>query len=150
MIPHQRRRLTPRMPLNPDPRRRTQQTPIPTRRYVGTRKEGWPPGHPDDHPKNAPASADKPSPRDSSGLSVTPGAGSPRLRRRRADASLYEPVPGRSWWWLSIRCPWCSGTHLGRVRQEDQAGGPRRLSCGAVWVVVRRTYRRKAGPGRAA
>ena len=71
-----------------------------------------------------------------------------RRRRRRADASLYEPVPGRSWWWLSIRCPWCGGTHLGRVRREAQAAGPRRLACGPVWVVVRRTYRQR--PGRSA
>ena len=74
----------------------------------------------------------------------------PRRRRRRADASLYEPVPGRAWWWLSIRCPWCGGTHLGRVRREGQAAGPRRLACGPVMVVVRRTYRQRPGRGAAA
>ena len=72
-------------------------------------------------------------------------------QRHRASASLYEPVPGRGWWWLSIRCPWCGGVHLGRVRSEDQAPGPRRLAgCGPVQVVVRQTYRRKTAAETAA
>jgi hypothetical protein len=74
-------------------------------------------------------------------VSVRPGTR--RRRYLRADASLYEPVPGREWYWLSIRCPHCGGVHLGRVRQETKAAGPRRIPCGPVWVVVRRTYRAK-------
>ena len=69
--------------------------------------------------------------------------GTRRRQYLRADASLYEPVPGRDWYWLSIRCPHCGGVHLGRVRQEAKAAGPRRIACGPVWVVVRRTYRSK-------
>ncbi len=68
-----------------------------------------------------------------------------RARRRRrpvADASLYEPVTGRTWHWLSIRCPYCGGVHLGRVRDRSEAEGPRRTSCGAVHVIIRRTYRK--------
>jgi hypothetical protein len=114
-------------------------------------ESGWPPGLPDDHPKDAPASANEfPSLGPSSALSVTRGYVKRRVRRRQADASLYEPVPGRAGWWLSVRCPWCGGVHLGRVRHEAQAGGPRHLACGPVWVVVRRTYRRSAGHGTAA
>jgi hypothetical protein len=44
--------------------------------------------------------------------------------------------------WLSIRCPYCRGVHLGRVRHGAQADGPKRIRCGMVMVVVRRTYRR--------
>lgn len=69
--------------------------------------------------------------------------GTRRRQYLRADASLYEPVPGRDWYWLSIRCPHCGGVHLGRVRQEAKAAGPRRIACGPVWVVVRRIYRSK-------
>lgn len=67
-----------------------------------------------------------------------------RAHRRRypeASASLYQPVAGRSWWWLSIRCPKCRGVHLGRVRDESEAAGARRTTCGFLWVIVRRTYR---------
>jgi hypothetical protein len=66
-------------------------------------------------------------------------------RRRQlpvASASLYEPAAGRTWWWLSMRCPHCGSVHLGRVRAEADAPGPRRAGCGRkVFVVVRRTYR---------
>jgi hypothetical protein len=70
----------------------------------------------------------------------------PRARRSRrlpiASASLYEPAAGRTQWWLSIRCPHCGSVHLGRVRTESEAPGPRRAGCGRlVLVVVRRTYR---------
>lgn len=59
-----------------------------------------------------------------------------------ASASLYAPCAGRNWWWLSIRCPACCAVHLGRVREEDQAPGPRRAACGKrIHVIVRRTYR---------
>ena len=50
----------------------------------------------------------------------------PQGRRGRypvADASLYEPVPGRGREWLSIRCPYCHGVHLGRLRPGTDAGG---------------------------
>jgi hypothetical protein len=60
-----------------------------------------------------------------------------------ANASLYEPTPTRTWWWISLRCPHCGGSvHLGRVRHEADAAGPRRTTCGRkVWVVIRRVYR---------
>jgi hypothetical protein len=67
-----------------------------------------------------------------------------RKARKQAptvSASLYFPVNGRGWWWLSIRCPWCRGVHLGRVRDERLAAGPRRTTCGPVLVIVRRVYR---------
>jgi hypothetical protein len=64
-----------------------------------------------------------------------------RLWLPQADASKYEPVPGRGYDWLSIRCPFCQGVHLGRVRHGAVAGGPKRIPCGRVWVVVRRVYR---------
>ena len=64
-----------------------------------------------------------------------------RRPRPIASASLYYPVPGRGWYWLSIRCPYCRGTHLGRVRDETKAAGNRRVSCGPVQVIVRSTYR---------
>lgn len=71
------------------------------------------------------------------------------LRRRRqhprADASLNGPVRGRTLWSLSIRCPYCGGTHHGRVRDPGVAAGPRRLPCGPAFVVVRRTYRVRTG-----
>ena len=70
-----------------------------------------------------------------------PASARRRTRRPIASASLYHPVPGRGMYWLSIRCPYCGGTHLGRVREEAQAGGARRVSCGPVQVVVRRVYR---------
>lgn len=71
----------------------------------------------------------------------------PRQRRLPlANASLYEPAAGRTWWWISLRCPHCGSVHLGRVREEEQAGGPRRTGCGRkVWVKVRRTYRGYSG-----
>jgi hypothetical protein len=62
-----------------------------------------------------------------------------------ANASLYEPAAGRTWWWISLRCPHCGSVHLGRVRTEGEAGGPHRAGCGRmVLVVVRRTYRSHA------
>jgi hypothetical protein len=42
----------------------------------------------------------------------------------RADASLYEPVRGRGLEWLSIRCPYCAGVHLGRLRPGTEPGRP--------------------------
>jgi hypothetical protein len=63
-----------------------------------------------------------------------------RGRYPAADASLYAPVPGRAWWWLSVRCPRCRGVHLARVRDAAQAPGPRRIPCGLVRVIIRRTY----------
>lgn len=73
--------------------------------------------------------------------SVTPVHGAHPV----ASASLYEPVPGRGWVWLSIRCPYCSGVHLGRVRPGKSAGGKRKTTCGTVIVVVRRRYRAAQG-----
>jgi hypothetical protein len=78
-----------------------------------------------------------------------------RARRSRrlpiASASLYEPAAGRTQWWLSIRCPHCGSVHLGRVRTETEAPGPRRAGCGRlVLVVVRRTYRGHAAKRAAA
>jgi len=64
-----------------------------------------------------------------------------RTRLPQANASLYAPNTERSWWWLSITCPSCSSIHLGRVREADQAPGPRRAPCGKrITVRVRRTY----------
>ena len=57
-----------------------------------------------------------------------------------ADASRYEPVNGRGREWLSIRCPYCKGVHLARLRPGAKPGGPRRTPCDRVFVVVRRTY----------
>jgi hypothetical protein len=73
-------------------------------------------------------------------------ASRPRHRRLpSASASLYEPANGRTWWWLSIRCPHCGSVHLGRVRSQAEAPGPRRAGCGRmVVVIVRRTYRSHA------
>ena len=76
---------------------------------------------------------------------MRPASARRRVRRPIANASLYYPVPGRGLYWLSIRCPYCGGTHLGRVREEVRAGGNRRVSCGPVQVVVRRVYRPAAG-----
>jgi hypothetical protein len=85
---------------------------------------------------------------------VRQGADDRHATRRRAplaSASLYEPAAGRTWWWLSIRCPHCGSVHLGRVREEGEADGPRRAGCGRkVTVKVRRTYRGRRGPGAAA
>lgn len=68
-----------------------------------------------------------------------------------ANASLYEPTPTRTWWWISLRCPHCGSVHLGRVREEAQAAGLRRTGCGRrVWVIVRRTYRGRRNLGSAA
>jgi hypothetical protein len=71
-----------------------------------------------------------------------------RCRSRRiplANASLYEPAAGRTWWWISLRCPHCGSAHLGRVREQNLAGGPRRAGCGRrVWVKIRRVYRSNA------
>jgi hypothetical protein len=79
---------------------------------------------------------------DGDGIRWSPGTRPLGCRLPAASASLYEPAAGRTWWWLSIRCPHCGSVHLGRVRQEDEAPGPRRTGCGRrVWVIVRRTYR---------
>jgi hypothetical protein len=74
---------------------------------------------------------------------VVPSLGGRGLERQypRADASLYEPVPGRGLVALPIRCPRCRGVHLGRVRPGTKPGGVRRTPCGVVEVVIRRTYR---------
>ena len=68
-------------------------------------------------------------------------------RRRRypvASASLYEPACERTWWWISLRCPWCGAVHLHRVRREEDAGGVRRTGCGRrVFVKIRTVYRGK-------
>ena len=74
-----------------------------------------------------------------------PASARRRARRPIANTSLYYPVPGRGLYWLPIRCPYCRGTHLGRVREEIKAGGNRRVSCGPVQVVVRRVYRPAVG-----
>jgi hypothetical protein len=70
----------------------------------------------------------------------------------RADASLYAPVTGRGREWLSIRCPYCAGVHLSRLRPGTLPDGPRRTPCGKVFIVVRRTYAPKSQttPGAAA
>ena len=108
--------------------------------------KGWPPGHPEDHPKNAPASADE-SPGLPSALSVIRDNGKRRSRRGRypqANASLYEPSYQRTWWWISLRCPWCGSVHLHRVCREQDAGGVRRTGCGRrVFVKIRTVYRGK-------
>jgi hypothetical protein len=87
-------------------------------------------------------------------LMVRQGAGDRYAARRKAplaSASLYEPAAGRTWWWLSIRCPHCGSVHLGRVREESAADGPRRAGCGRkVTVKVRRTYRGRRDAGAAA
>ena len=63
-----------------------------------------------------------------------------------ANASLYQPVAGRTWWWISLRCPHCRGVHLARVREEADADGPRRAGCGRlVRVRVRTVYRIPGG-----
>jgi hypothetical protein len=61
-----------------------------------------------------------------------------------ASASRYKPVNGRGREWLSIRCPYCGGVHLARLRPGTAPGDPRRTPCGKVFVVVRRTYSPKA------
>ena len=148
--------LTPRNPVPgraPVHATSARRDPIHTRRFVSRDKNGWPPGHPNDHPKNAPASADKSPSGLSSVASVDRDDGGRRERRGQypqADASRYEPVPGRGRPALSIRCPYCGGVHLGRLRDGSPAGGLRRTPCGKVWVVVRRTYRSKASSRTAA
>jgi hypothetical protein len=89
------------------------------------------------------------SPMNSSATPTVKPTGVRRTAGRRrprpiASASLYYPVPGRGWYWLSIRCPYCHGTHLGRVRDQAKAAGNRRVSCGPVQVIVRSTYRPSA------
>lgn len=74
-----------------------------------------------------------------------PGAEAPeRLvldRVPAAYASLFAPCRGRSLWTLAYRCPWCSGTHFGRLREPERAEGMRRTRCGhRVWTVVVRTH----------
>jgi hypothetical protein len=71
-------------------------------------------------------------------------------RMPAASASLYQPAGRRAWWWISLRCPHCGGVHLHRVREEDQAPGPRRAGCGKkVWVVIRSVYRMRSDDGAA-
>jgi hypothetical protein len=111
---------------------------------------GRPPGK-SSRPTIAPASADQhPDQRASSAASVRVASGNRRYPL--ADASRYEPVNGRGRDALSIRCPFCKGIHLGRVRPGTEPGGPRRTPCGTVYVIIRRTYRPKteAGSGAAA
>jgi hypothetical protein len=68
-----------------------------------------------------------------------------------ASASLYEPACERTWWWISLRCPWCGPVHLHRVRQEQDADGLRRTGCGRrVFVKIRTVYRSNASSGAAA
>jgi hypothetical protein len=71
--------------------------------------------------------------------------GSRRYRYLVASASLYEPACERTWWWISLRCPWCGAVHLHRFRQEQDAEGVRRTGCGRrVYVKVRTVYRGKS------
>ena len=108
---------------------------------------GRPPGRPDDRPNLITAAAPTAKLGQTSSPIVRQGDDHGQAPQRRrwlpiASASLYEPDATRSWWWLSIRCPHCGSVHLGRVREEQDAPGPRRASCGRrVLVVVRRTYR---------
>jgi hypothetical protein len=115
---------------------------------------GRPPGRPSRRPpKNAPASAAE----EPQTLEAPPVAAIVRQGRRKhryplASASHYAPANGRSRDWLSIRCPYCAGVHLGRLQPGTVPGGPRRTPCGIVWVKVRRTYSPSADviPGTAA
>jgi hypothetical protein len=76
--------------------------------------------------------------------STADAAPHPRGRLAVASASLYAPDGRRRWTWLSIRCPYCTAVHLGRVRTPDEAEGPRRMACGRLaLVVVRRRYGRE-------
>jgi hypothetical protein len=62
-----------------------------------------------------------------------------------ASASFYEPACERTWWWISLRCPWCGSVHLHRVRHGEDAGGVRRTGCGPrVFVKIRTVYRGEA------
>jgi hypothetical protein len=71
-------------------------------------------------------------------------------RMPAASASLYQPAGRRAWWWISLRCPHCGVVHLHRVREEEQAPGPRRAGCGKkVWVVIRSVYRVHSDDGAA-
>ncbi len=68
-----------------------------------------------------------------------------------ASASLYEPACERTWWWISLRCPWCGSVHLHCVRREQDADGVWRTGCRRrVFVVIRRTYRSKTSSAAAA
>ena len=79
------------------------------------------------------------------GLAVMVRQGRRRHRYPLTSASLYEPACQRTWWWISLRCPWCGAVHLHRVRQEQDAPGVRRTGCGRrVFVKVRTVYRGKA------
>lgn len=85
------------------------------------------------------------------GLAVIVRQGRRRCRYLVASASLYEPANERTWWWISLRCPWCGSVHLHRVRHEQDAGGVRRTGCGRrMFVKVRTVYRSKANSGAAA
>jgi len=78
------------------------------------------------------------------GLAVMVRQGRRRHRYPVASASLYEPSCQRTWWWISLRCPWCGAVHLHRVRHEQDAGGVRPTGCGRrVFVKVRTVYRGK-------
>jgi hypothetical protein len=63
---------------------------------------------------------------DDAGIRWSPGTRSPGRRLTPALASLYAPAAGRTWWWLSIRCPHCGSVHLGgsgrRARLRGRAG----------------------------
>lgn len=81
------------------------------------------------------------------GGTVTPIVSGSRGARQypTANASLYAPAPGRTLPALSIRCPWCDGVHLGRLRPGAEPGGVRRTPCGTVWVVIRGRYPAQQG-----
>jgi DNA-directed RNA polymerase subunit RPC12/RpoP len=99
-----------------------------------------PPPEPEDRHQNIAATTAK-----RQGLAVMVRQGRRRHRYPVASASLYEPSCQRTWWWISLRCPWCGAVHLHRVRQEQDAGGVRRTGCGRrVFVKVRTVYRGKA------
>ena len=91
-----------------------------------TNKGGPRTAKPQDRPKNVPASADQPPAGVSSAASVT--AAGRRRRYPLADVSRYRPVNGRGRDALSIRCPFCKGIHLGRIRPGIERCGPR-LTC---------------------
>jgi hypothetical protein len=100
---------------------------------------GQRPGRPPEN-RPLPESADSPA--------ATTDALIVRQRRPRkrhyplASASLYAPANARTWWWISLRCPWCKAVHLHRVRSEQDAGGVRRTGCGRlVFVKIRSVYR---------
>lgn len=63
------------------------------------------------------------------------------VRLPAAFASRFDPYGRRQCYWITYRCPYCSGAgHLGRSRDRI-ATGVRRTACGRmVWLVVARVY----------